>query len=136
MALYFCVRIGVRGGAKRASLLANARTQNKEISFQFFVGSSPHPSSENRKARIFLCFWIAASSSEKFHSSLHLFERLSFHLSTSSRRVRRALIPNVRGKSNIRSHTPAPPHRPLTGYACSLSCCGACVCSLARLLFS
>jgi hypothetical protein len=32
------------------------RSQNKEISFPFYVGSSPHPSTEKMIVRIFLCF--------------------------------------------------------------------------------
>jgi hypothetical protein len=62
VALYFCVRIGVRGGAKRASLLANARTQNKEISLPSYFRRRGAGRSRQKIERIFLCFWIAAVS--------------------------------------------------------------------------
>ena len=92
-----------------------ARTQTKEISLPSYFRRRGAGRSRQKIERIFLWFWIAASSSKKFHFSLHLFESLPLHFSPYSRRVRRASDPNVRGNSEIHSHAPAPPHSPLTG---------------------
>ena len=64
------------------------RSKNKEISFQSFVGSSTHPSSENMKARKFLCFMCerVASSEARLAPTRTRMRTLKYKATTRSAR--------------------------------------------------
>jgi len=107
-------------------------TQNKEISFQFFIGSSPHPSTEKAERDISL-FWDRRFVLQKalFQSPLYLRD---FHFTfLRTRGVRGALAYTERVVYLAFAHiTLAPPHSSLTPFARAAAVL-PCVSSMASL---
>ena len=86
------------------------RSQNKEISFPFSVGSSPDPSTENLIVRIFLWFWGPSwRGSEARIASPHTPMRTQkYKATTRSARCSYGLSSKwVRAKASISSQKPA-----------------------------
>ena len=82
------------------------RSQNKEISFPFFAGSSPDPSTENMIVRKFLCFVcrVERGSEARIESPRARMRTLKFKATTRSARCNHGLFSKwVRAKASISS---------------------------------
>ena len=98
----------------RASLLAN-RSHPKQRNFlPIFYRLLPTPLHRKSGKGYFFVLDSPLRPPKSFVSVSIIFESLPLHFFPYSRCARRAPVPNARGSSSVRSHTPTPPHSSLT----------------------
>lgn len=108
---YFCVRIG----DLRASLPRSTRHQKQRIfPYNHIFGGGVWGGADKKwKGKFFVLVSPLCPPKSSVSVSI-IFESLPLRFSPSSRRARRAPVPNVRGISRVRSHFANTSHRPLT----------------------
>ena len=102
----------------RASLPRSTRHQNQRIfPYNYLFGGGVWGGADKKwKGKFFVLVSPLRPPKSSVSVSI-IFERLPLRFFPSSRRARRAPVPNLHGISNVRPQAPAPPHSSLTPFA-------------------